>query len=371
MNLDLDAVADWAKQNYLNLNHTKSKFMVIGSKAQVHKIHLLNPQVSISGQVLEHVVEVRNLDITFDGELRFESHALVLYLLDALDRLQRRAIRNIGDEEVTKHLEPLQLRRDVASLSAFYRLYHGECSEELFSFILPSPFLQRTTRAGLHCHRLTVATIPTRTKKFGDSFLCRSPRSQVHRSPLQPKDTMMRGAGGMLAVTVAALLVCCNADSHQESDNGSEHAVEHYNIGSGGNKLADMDHPGGSFTRQAREAGQYRFVPYLMTRRFDYVSPYGGKRDPWAMSYDRYYGDGLPKRNFDEIDRSNLDTFLRKRNFDEIDQTSMPFPYAKRFYRQSSFDKKRYRPDYPMDEIDLSQFPIGSKRSQDLLQPQH
>ncbi|RVE43469.1 hypothetical protein evm_011886 [Chilo suppressalis] len=63
------------------------------------------------------------------------------YLLDALDRLQRCAIRIIGDEEVTKHLEPLQLRRDVASLSAFYRLYHGECSEELFSLIPPSPFL--------------------------------------------------------------------------------------------------------------------------------------------------------------------------------------------------------------------------------------
>ncbi|RVE54942.1 hypothetical protein evm_000309 [Chilo suppressalis] len=98
------------------------------------------------------------------------------YMLDALDRLQQRAIRIIGDEEVTKHVEPLQLRRDVASLSAFYRLYHGECSEELFSLIPPSPFLQRTTSAGFRCHRLTVATIPTRTKKFGDSFLCRTIR---------------------------------------------------------------------------------------------------------------------------------------------------------------------------------------------------
>ncbi|CAH0399068.1 unnamed protein product [Chilo suppressalis] len=77
----------------------------------------------------------------------------------------RRAIRIIGDEEVTKHLEPLQLCRDVASLSAFYRLYHGECSEELLFLIPPSPFLQRITCVGLRCHRLTVATIPTRTKK--------------------------------------------------------------------------------------------------------------------------------------------------------------------------------------------------------------
>ncbi|XP_050342145.1 uncharacterized protein LOC126768217 [Nymphalis io] len=50
------------------------------------------------------------------------------YLLEALDRLQRRAVRIIGDVKVTNTLEPLQLRREIAALSAFYRLYHGECS---------------------------------------------------------------------------------------------------------------------------------------------------------------------------------------------------------------------------------------------------
>lgn len=96
------------------------------------------------------------------------------YLLDALDRLQRRAVRIIGDVEVTNTLEPLQLRRDIAALSAFYRLYHGECSEELFSLIPPSPFLLRTTRAGVRKHKFTVDNIPSRTKKFGDSFFCRT-----------------------------------------------------------------------------------------------------------------------------------------------------------------------------------------------------
>ncbi|RVE47409.1 hypothetical protein evm_007919 [Chilo suppressalis] len=68
---------------------------------------------------------------------------------DPLDRLQRRAIRIIVDKEVTKHLEPRQLRRDVAILSAFYRLYLGACFEELLSLNLPSSFLQKSTRAGL------------------------------------------------------------------------------------------------------------------------------------------------------------------------------------------------------------------------------
>lgn len=96
------------------------------------------------------------------------------YLLDALDRLQRRAERIIGNAEVANTLESLQLRRDVASLSVFYRLYHGECSEELFDLIPPSPFLHRSTRAAHRNHRYTVSNIPSRTKKFGDSFLCRT-----------------------------------------------------------------------------------------------------------------------------------------------------------------------------------------------------
>lgn len=96
------------------------------------------------------------------------------YLFDALDKLQRRAIRIIGNVEITKTLEPLQLRRDIASLAVFYRMYHGECSEELFQLIPPSPFLSRNTRAGLRCHRFTVEEIPSRTKRFGASYLCRT-----------------------------------------------------------------------------------------------------------------------------------------------------------------------------------------------------
>ncbi|XP_075978092.1 orcokinin peptides isoform X2 [Anticarsia gemmatalis] len=150
----------------------------------------------------------------------------------------------------------------------------------------------------------------------------------------------------------------------------------------GGHKTRTLEPlGGGNLVREVREIRHSGYVPYLISRRYDFGSPYGGKREPWPLApveYGGYYGDGLPKRNFDEIDRSGLDTFVKKRNFDEIDRSSMPFPYAtKRFYHLygtnyldldtpvSSFDKKRYRPDYPMDEIDLSHFPIGSKRSQD------
>ncbi|XP_072948812.1 orcokinin peptides-like isoform X3 [Epargyreus clarus] len=177
---------------------------------------------------------------------------------------------------------------------------------------------------------------------------------------------MMR-ASGAVAVAIAALLVCCSADPHQEQDAIGEHATgDRYD--NAGHKARNLDPlGGGNLVREVRESPQF---PYLMARQYEYGTM---KRDPWAppIEYTGYY-EGFPKRNFDEIDRSNMDTFVKKRNFDEIDQTSMPFPF-KRFYHRygsnyvdtssSNLDKKRYRPDYPMDEIDLSSFPIGSKRS--------
>ncbi|CAH0407894.1 unnamed protein product [Chilo suppressalis] len=45
----------------------------------------------------------------------------------------------------------------VLSILARAPQYQGECSEDLFSLIPPSPSLQRTTRAALRCHRLTAA----------------------------------------------------------------------------------------------------------------------------------------------------------------------------------------------------------------------
>ncbi|VVD05208.1 unnamed protein product [Leptidea sinapis] len=57
------------------------------------------------------------------------------YPLDPFDRLQRRAARIVGDLVLCERLDHLALRRDVASLCVFYRIYHGECSDELYDII--------------------------------------------------------------------------------------------------------------------------------------------------------------------------------------------------------------------------------------------
>ena len=58
--------------------------------------------------------------------------------LDLLDKLQKRICRIVG-ASLAASLEPLGHRRNVASLSLFYRYYFGRCSSELAQLV-PLPF---------------------------------------------------------------------------------------------------------------------------------------------------------------------------------------------------------------------------------------
>ena len=54
---------------------------------------------------------------------------------DILDKLQQRLCRTVGPSFAAS-LEPLTHRRNVASLSHFYRYYSGRCSSELAQLVL-------------------------------------------------------------------------------------------------------------------------------------------------------------------------------------------------------------------------------------------
>ncbi|CAK1593568.1 unnamed protein product [Parnassius mnemosyne] len=69
-----------------------------------------------------------------------------------LYRIQRRAVRIVEDRVLSDRLDTLTLRRDVSSLCVFYRIYHGECSEELFGLIPAAQFHHRTLRQNSHYH---------------------------------------------------------------------------------------------------------------------------------------------------------------------------------------------------------------------------
>ena len=78
--------------------------------------------------------------------------------LDLLDKLQKRVCRIVGPS-LAASLEHLALRRNVASLSLFYRYYFGRCSSELAQLV-PLPFTRgRSTRYSDRLHDFSV-TIP-------------------------------------------------------------------------------------------------------------------------------------------------------------------------------------------------------------------
>ena len=85
------------------------------------------------------------------------------YQLELFDRIQHRAVQIIGDPMIYERLDTLALRRDVSSLYVLYRIYHGDCSEELFDLLPPAKFSNRTVRHKLKyqlCNVLPAAVFP-------------------------------------------------------------------------------------------------------------------------------------------------------------------------------------------------------------------
>ena len=96
------------------------------------------------------------------------------YQLEPFDRIQRRAIRIIGDPMICERLDTLTLRRDVSSLCVLYRIYHGECSEELFDLLPAAEFSNRTVRHKLKYHPHHLDTWQSTTVRFRRNFLPRA-----------------------------------------------------------------------------------------------------------------------------------------------------------------------------------------------------
>ena len=65
--------------------------------------------------------------------------------LELLDKLQKRICRIVG-LSLADSLEPLDYRRNAASLSLFYRYYFGRCSSELAQLVWLTFSRGRSTR---------------------------------------------------------------------------------------------------------------------------------------------------------------------------------------------------------------------------------
>ena len=197
---DLRDTVDWGKKWLVDFNAGKTQLVSFDRSNNNGSI-----DVKMGGSILEEKSSFKMLGLTFSSKLdwgsyiisiaktaskkigalirsmKFLSPEVVLYLykstirpcmeycchvwagapscyLDLLDKLQKRICRIVGPS-LAASLEPLAHRRNVASLSLFYRYYFSRCSSELAQLV-PLPFSRgRSTRYSDRLHDFSV-TIP-------------------------------------------------------------------------------------------------------------------------------------------------------------------------------------------------------------------
>ena len=215
LNADLEAVSLWGANNRTTFNSNKSQYIAFTNRSQIttssiqfinsvipcySSIDILGVKITKNLSWTEHIQNIyktasQKLGLLYKTKPYFnDEQLLTIYkshirsqmeycspvwgggggvALALLDRLQNRACRLINNPLLTSNLPSLQLRRDVASLSLFYRYYHGHCSEELFSIIPPPIARRRVTRNMEIAHGCSLDPPTCRLSTFQNSFLPR------------------------------------------------------------------------------------------------------------------------------------------------------------------------------------------------------
>ena len=188
---------DWGRKWLVDFNADKTQLVSFDRSKNTGAI-----DVKTDGSVLEGKTSFKMLGLTFSSKLdwgsyivsigktaskkigalirsmKFLSSEVALYLykstirpcmehcchvwagtpscyLELLDKLQKRICRTVGPS-LAASLEPLAHRRNVGSLSLFYRYYFGRCSSELAELV-PLPYSRgRSTRYSDRLHDFSV-----------------------------------------------------------------------------------------------------------------------------------------------------------------------------------------------------------------------
>ena len=93
-----------------------------------------------------------------------------MYPYRLLDRIQRRKTNIVGPD-LSSNLQSLSHRRNVASLSLFYKYFHGSCSNELKSLTPILKSFNRVTRYSANSHPFTVQ-LPFCNRQFYLTSFC-------------------------------------------------------------------------------------------------------------------------------------------------------------------------------------------------------
>ena len=196
LNDDMARISQWGLANSVRFNSSKTQSITFSLKKPP-----LKPDIMFEGELLTPSDRVNLLGLSFTEDLSWKSHIatlarsasqklgvlyrcrsyftckqlLTLYKgtirpcmeyschvwgsspgVDLIDRVQRKAVRLISENTLTNSIPPLSHRRKIASLSLFYRYYHGHCSTELHDCVPPPLPRPRSTRQASVSHSFSV-----------------------------------------------------------------------------------------------------------------------------------------------------------------------------------------------------------------------
>merc|ERR1711893_237435 len=99
---------------------------------------------------------------------------MTLYPPMILMRREEEGVKNLVGEQLAERLQPLSVRRDVASVSLFYRYYFGRCSSALSECVPKPQVFSRSSRRATPstCYRVEVERC--RTQSRSNSFFPRT-----------------------------------------------------------------------------------------------------------------------------------------------------------------------------------------------------
>jgi len=215
LELDLARFLEWGSDWRVSFNASKTKLLSIHRSRNVDF-----PQILMGRGNLPEAASFRLLGLTFSNDLTwtdyitsvaksasmkvgslfrargFLTHDAILHIyksvirpsmeycshiwagssaraLGLLDRIQRRIVNLVGPA-LASQLHSLSHRRDVASLSLFYKYFHKQCSEELSNLVPPPKTFHRRTRLATRSHRFTVVPPKCTHSFYANSFFSRT-----------------------------------------------------------------------------------------------------------------------------------------------------------------------------------------------------
>jgi archaellum component FlaG (FlaF/FlaG flagellin family) len=220
INNDLALIDNWGKLNRVNFNASKTQFCVVSLKKDASTA---NFPIHFQGNPIERSVSLNVLGMLLTQDFLWTEHVfkkaksaakclgflwrcksfftpadlLKIYksyirpkmeynshlwagapstTLNYLDKVQNRAIRLIGDTNVTASLAPLGHRRNIGALSLFYKYFVGmdSCSQEIKTILPELKIFTRNTRLASKSHPYFLILRKSSTEYYENSFIVRS-----------------------------------------------------------------------------------------------------------------------------------------------------------------------------------------------------